>query len=183
MSEKDVNIVETLEPSATTYKIVLAEGTERELVLYQRPLSFFGKIELFSILGDAVEKALAGGTTVSDLLETPEGASADSFKEADAFVKAVAKVAQVAPELFGDIFCISLGVKKGDREYVKELLEEVDDEQGSEILAHFFEQNIEAIMDFFARQMNLVQEISQKIQLRSTSSKLSKATRRRTQKA
>ena len=183
MSEKEVNVVDVLEPKAQNYKVVLAEGTDDELVLYQKPLSFFGKIELFSVLGDAVEKALISGTTVSDLLETPAGASADEFKEADAFIKAIASVVQVAPDLLGDIFCISLGVKRGEREYVKQLLEEIDDEKGSEILRHFFEQNVEAIMDFFGRQMSLFQDVSQMMQSRSTSSKPSNRSPRRTQKA
>lgn len=182
MSEKEVDVVEALEPSSQVYRVVLAEGTDDEMVFTQKPLSFFGKIELFSVLGSAVEKALASGTTISDLLETPEG-SVDSFREADAFVGAIASVAKVAPELISDIFCISLRVKRGEREYVKELLEEEDDQKMLEVEKHFIEQNAEAIMDFFAQQMSLVQEVSQKMQSKSTSSKPSKATRQRTQKA
>src|SRR3972149_5603716 len=179
---KDVDIIETLEPSATTYTVVLAEGTDDELVLYQKPLSFFGKIELFSVLGNAVEKALAGGTTVADLLETPQGATVDAFGEADAFIKAIAKIAQVAPELIGDIYCISLGVKRGDRDFVKELLYDLDDKTGSEIEKRFLVQNMEAIMDFFVQQKSLVLEVSEKMQSKSTSSKPSKATQTPTQK-
>lgn len=182
MSEKEVDVVESLEPKAQVYRVVLAEGTENEIVLTQKPLSFFGKIELFSVLGNAVEKALTSGTTISDLLETPEG-SVDSFKEADAFVGAIASVAKVAPELISDIFCIALGVKRGEREYIKELLENENDEKMLEVERHFIEQNTEAVLDFFAQQMKLVQETSQKMQSKSTSSKPSKATRQRTTKA
>lgn len=186
MSEQDteVNVLETLEPSKTTYRVVLAEGTENETVLYQKPLSFFGKIELFSVLGDAVEKALSEGAAISELLDVPVGGiSTSSLGDADVFVKSIARIVKFAPDLLENIYCISLNVRKGDREYVKILLEDIDDDQGMEILNHFIDQNWDAMMDFFSKQViPLVDKVSSKIQSRSTQSKPSKATRARTRK-
>src|SRR3990170_6090566 len=108
MSEKEIDVIEVLEPSAQIYTVVLAKDTENELVLTQKPLSFFGKIELFSVLGSAIEKALAQGSVISDFLEVPE--NKEGLGEADTFIKAISKIAQVAPDLVGDIFCISFGV-------------------------------------------------------------------------
>lgn len=181
-SDTEINVIETLEPSSTIYKVVLSEGTELETVLYQKPLSFFGKIELFSILGDAVEKALSDGAVISELLDVPDANSA-GIADADVFVKSVAKIVKYAPELLQDIYCISLDVRKGNREFVKGLLDGISDEQGMDILNHFVDQNWDAMTDFFSKQvMPLVNKVSEKVQSRSTSSKPSKVTRPRTRK-
>ena len=179
MSEQDtekVDVVEILEPSAQIFTIVLAAGTDRETVLYQKPLSFFRKIEFFSVLGEAIEKALAEGTTISEILDVPESApgtlTTGDLKEADMFVKAIARVVRFVPDLLEDVYCISLNVRRGEREEVKELLREMDDEQGMEILNNFVDQNWDAMMDFFSKQMSqLLEKVSQKVQSRSMSLK------------
>jgi len=178
MSETEtINVVETLEPSAQIYTIILGERT-----FVQSPLTFFRKVELFSVLADAIDKALSEGAVISEFLEEiPENTS--DLVEADVFVKAIAKVVKYAPDLLGDIFCISLNVKRNQREEVKELLEEMGDEQSVEIINHFIDQNWDAMMDFFSKQMSpLVAKVSEKVQSRSTSSKPSKVSRVRTQK-
>lgn len=181
----DTDVLETLEPSVPVYKVVLAEGTDYEVTLQQRPLSFFGKIELFSVLGEAIEKALSEGATLSELLDVPEntGLDTDSLREADVFIKAIARVVRFVPDLLEDIYCISLSVKRSDREYVKELLREESDEKMMAVANQFVDQNWDAIMDFFSEQVKpMIAKVSSKLESRSTSSKPSKATRARTPK-
>jgi len=175
MSETTVDVVEVLEPSTRVYEVTIGDT-----LYFQKPLSFFGKIEFFSVLGDAVEKALASGTTVTELLEGDvlSGTGGD----ADSLIKGIAKIARIAPELLGDIFAISLGVPRSERVDFKESLELLTDEQGNAIINQFVDQNWEAMEDFFSAQSNLVKKVSEKMQSKSTSSKPSKATRTRTQK-
>jgi hypothetical protein len=185
--EKNVDIVETLEPAAQVYSVTLAEGTDAEVTLYQKPLSFFGKIELFSVLGAAVEKALSEGTTIAELLDVPDKKpdeiSGEALKEADVFIKALARAVQFAPDLFEEIYCIALRVPRGQRDYIKELLREEDDEKMMGVANTFVNQNWQAMMDFFSEQISpLIANISERLQSESTSSKPSNPTRARTPK-
>src|SRR5574342_637844 len=128
MSEQNTNdVLETLEPSAQNYEVQLGDR-----VFVQSPLSFFRKVELFSVLADAIDKALSEGAIISEFLEDiPESTS--DIAEADVFVKAIAKIIKFAPDILSDIFCISLNVKRNERTEVKELLEDLNDEQAMTI--------------------------------------------------
>jgi hypothetical protein len=178
MSEtQTIDVLETLEPAAQTYEVILGDR-----VFEQTPLSFFRKIELFSVLADAIDKALSEGALVSEFLEDiPDSSS--NISDSDVFVKAVVKIVKHAPDLLRDITCISLNVKRGEREEVLALLEDIDDEQAMLILNHFVDQNWDAMQDFFSKQMMpLVGKVSEKLQSQSTLSKPSKASRPRTPK-
>lgn len=156
----------------------------------QRPLSFFGKIELFGVLGSAVEKAIKnGGVSISEFLGDGP-ATLDRVSEADSFIAAIARLAQEAPDFLSDLYVIALSVPKGEREFVKAVMElhaddgGLSDEDGMKILNTFIDQNWEALRDFFALQlMPLVTKLmnSQPDQ-ESESSKPSKATARTTRK-
>jgi len=177
MSEVTIDVVETLEPSAEVFSVEIGDRT-----YVQSPLTFFRKIELFSVLADAIDKALSEGALISEFLdEIPEDTS--DLKEADVFVKAIVKVVKFAPDLLSDIFAISLNVPQGVRKQFKSDLEFIDDDQAMGILNHFIDQNWDAMMDFFSKQVSpLVEKVSNKMQSRSTSSKPSKASPRRTAK-
>jgi hypothetical protein len=187
MTDKvETEVIDVLEPPAQNYEVVLKEGTDEELRLVQKPLTFFGKMEFFSVMGKAVDKALNEGLSVSDLFDVPEdrqNLSAESFKEADLFVKAVMKLIKEAPELLGDMFAVILGVPRAQREYVKERLEEdLTDDQAFGILDHFVDQNWDMMTNFFKEKISpLTSKIGSKFQ-GSESSKPSKATRQSTRK-
>lgn len=187
MSEQETDVIEVLEPSVKEYNVTLAEGTQFERVYLQKPLTFFGKIELFSVLADAIEKAMSEGATIGELIdELPENTaniSASDVAETDVLVRAIAKIVKFAPDILEDVFCISLGVKRNDRELYKEYIRELPDDKAMDILNNFIDQNWEAMMDFFGKQvMPLIQNVSGKLQSRSTSSTPSKASRPRTRK-
>lgn len=176
------DVIEVLQTSIENY--------EEEIggyVYTQKPLTFFGKVEFFSVLAEAIERALSEGITLGEILDDlPDSTdlSAGGFREADVFIKALAKVLRVAPDLLTDIFAISLGVKRNARREFFVALEDIEDEQAVRILDHFIDQNWDAVMDFFKKQVTpLIVNVSEKLQpSESTSSKPSKASRRTTAK-
>lgn len=188
----EIEATDVLEPQVEHLHITLGQG-EETFTLVQKPLSFFGKLEFFSIMGKAVEQAIDDGLSVGDLFDAPNQEdglplSADSFKEADVFVKAIAQVVQHTPELLGDLYCVLLGVPRGQREYVKNVMERhqddggLSDEQGIAIVETFVDQNWDVMVDFFSLKLSpLVAKVSKKLQ-GSESSKPSKPTRQRTRK-
>jgi hypothetical protein len=154
MSEKktkDEEAVEVLEPDVSPKTVTIGEG-ELELVFTQKPLSFFGKIEFFSVAGKAVEKVLEDGNTISDLLGStnPDNPLGEESQSIDSFVRAIAGIVQHVPEVLSELYCIILSVPRNNRDYVKARLEnELTDEQGFEILETFVDQNWEVLTGFF----------------------------------
>lgn len=183
----EVEPTEVLESYSQSYKVVLAEGTDDELTLTQRPLTFFGKMEFFSVMGRAVDRAIADGLSVSDLFDVPEREdgtiNAEAFKEADMFVKAVVKLISQSEELMLEMYSVILGVPRAERMHVQELMkEEMTDEQGATVLNNFIDQNWDVMVSFFVQQVKpLFKKVSKKFQ-GSASSKPSRATRQTTQK-
>lgn len=167
-TNQPTEVVEALEPEVTEVEIVLGEGDDR-LLFTQKPLSFFGKIEFFSVVGKAVEKVLSDGGSLSEILDVPEYDSAEplssSVADADVFVKGFSKLIQHAPEILLDLYCVVLAVPKGQREYVKIRLEsELTDEQGMQVLDTFVDQNWEVLTNFFKKQiLPLVDKVSKKV--------------------
>jgi hypothetical protein len=173
----DLDAVEVLEPEAKSYDITIGDRT-----FTQKPLTFFRKIELFSVLADALDKALADGAIISEFLDDIPTGTGD-LREADVFVKAIAKIVRYAPDILGDVFCISLDVKRNERDEVKELFDELSDEEAMQILNNFIDQNWDAMADFFTKQMApLVGKVSEKVQSQSASSTPSKPSRTPAQK-
>lgn len=160
------DVLETLAPSEVYYEI--GEGDDR-LVLVQKPLTFFGKIEFFSVVGKAVQEILIDGGSLSELLETPDYDPsvplASNVTDADVVVKALSKIVANGPELLKDLYLVILHVPKGQRDYYSLRLEELTDEQGMQIIDTFVDQNWEVMVSFFTeRMLPLFSKISQKVQ-------------------
>lgn len=182
MTETPVDAIDVLEPKAQEYEVTLPESyLGEEITLKQKPLSFFGKMEFFSVLGGAVDKAVNEGLSITDLFDVPEDRNAEAFQEADLFVKAVLKLVKDAPDLLLNLYSVILAVPRGQRDYIKERLEnDLSDEDGIAIFDHFIDQNWEVMADFFKEKiLPLTSKIGQKFQ-GSESSKRSKATQPRT---
>jgi len=153
--------LETIAPSVAERTVYL--GVEPEVLTFvQKPLSFFGKLEFFSVMGKALDKAMSGdeGLSLSQLFEVPERSADGSlrpndFKEADVFVKGLTKIAEQAPEVLLDLYCVILAVPRGSRDYVKDLMQEsseeggLSDDDGFGILETFLAQNWEVMNGFF----------------------------------
>ena len=164
-SEVD-ELIETLAPSEVYYEI--GEG-DTKVVLVQKPLTFFGKIEFFSVVGKAVQDILSEGGSLSELLETPDYDPsvplASNASDADVFVKALSKIVANGPELLKDLYLVILNVPKGQRDHYALLLEELTDEQGVQIIDTFVDQNWEVMVSFFKeRMLPLFSKISTKVQ-------------------
>lgn len=130
----------------------------------QKPLSFFGKMQFFEVLGRAVDTAMAGdnGLTLGSLfggspkMITPGGeVTFENLNDADVFVKGIAKLSSYAPELITELYCIFLGIPQGDRPWAREAMQKseedggLSDDDGVEILETFIDQNGEAMRAFF----------------------------------
>jgi hypothetical protein len=176
---------EVLVPAAENRTFVLHDG-DQTITLVQKPLSFFQKMEVFSVLGNALDRAMSGpdGLRIGDLFDGPEELSVSNFSEGDTFFKAIFKLVAYAPEILLDLYTVLLGVPRGSREYIKPVLEsELPDEDGIAILNTFIDQNWDVMVDFFTVQIRpLIEKVSSKVQ-ESQPSKPSKPTARTTPKA
>lgn len=142
----------------------LSEGAPMyERMYVQRPLSYFGKIEVFGLLGETIDKAMKDGMSVDSVLQVGDvfmggGGSADGL------IGGIARLAMYAPDLLMELYCISLAVPRGERDWVKSVWERseaeggLNDDDGLEILAVFVAQNGEALRDFFTQKMPGVAE-------------------------
>lgn len=197
-TEKEAQTLETqldtVEPPVDDNPVVVGKDDMR-MVFVQKPLSFFGKMELFAVLAKALDDAMSGedGLRLDDLLELPDRTegeiTAQELADADLFVRAVAKLVTYAPELLSDVYCISLGVPRGRRTVVKALMElpvdegGLSDEDGVRIFETFLNQNAEALVVFFTdRAVPAVKRAISNLGPRFRPSKPSNRSQRRTRK-
>lgn len=162
-----------------------------ERMYVQRPLSYFGKIEIFGLLGATVDKAMKDGMSIDSVMQVGD-VFAGQANNMDSFIGGIARLAMYAPELLMELYCIALAVPRGERDWVKSVWERpaseggLNDEDGLEVLAVFVEQNGEALRDFFTQKMPDVAKdlmamfTDQAPVVESPSSKRSKPTQRRT---
>lgn len=143
----------------------------------QRPLNFFQKLEVFSLLGGALNKAMQGpdGITVSELIDGPgslDGSISEvNIRDANVFIQAIAKLVQYAPELLADLYMVVLSVPRGNRDLVKDMMERpvdeggLSDEDGFAILDTFIDQNWNVMIDFFTQRiLPLANKVGAKVQ-------------------
>lgn len=158
MSEE---LSEILEPSYTAKTRVIGLKPS-EMTYVQKPLSFFGKIDFFALLGKAVDKSLTDSQlSLAEVFDLPNQNlnEINDIREADFLVRIVAKLIQEVPDFSKDLYCLALAVPKGEREYVKMLFELPEDEGGLsddvgiDILDTFIEQNYEVMLDFFSNKI------------------------------
>jgi len=172
-------------PVAERVQVVGKGDYEFEFV--QKPLSFIGKLEFFSVMGKALDRAMAGpdGISIADLLEVPDrptgGLSAEDLKDADTFVKGVTKLLVYAPEMIGDLYCVILQVPQGMRDAVKQVMAAneddggLSDEDGFAVIETFIDQNWEVLRDFFTQRIGrLVSKIKDQLPEKEKASKSGK---------
>jgi hypothetical protein len=163
------DLLDIIQPKSEpkTWKIA-SQGFEREYV--QRELSFIGKMQWFSLVGEVLEKAMSGDNALSlnNLLTTPEARgqslTMQDFRDADTFVQAVGKLLVYAPDFLEKSFCIWLGVPDYEQEVVKQIMASptteggLSDDQGLEIIEIFIDQNYGAIEGFFREKVAALQK-------------------------
>lgn len=154
----EVDNLEALQPKVQTVTYEVGEWT-----FSQKPLTFFGKMELFSVLGAALEKALTD-VSLTEILDVPlsTNTTVGDFSDTDSFLKAIATLAQYAPDFLKDVYLITLNVPRDQRLAAGEALEnELTDDQGFQILEVFVDQNWKVMVDFFSERISpLLQKIT-----------------------
>jgi hypothetical protein len=158
------------------------EGRRIEQIYTQKGLSWFGKLELYGILGQAVEVVLSGDNPlglgpllgmaqnprqmVSDLMGSLPGADTapdatdpeqEMEIEAGKVMAAFAKGVALSPDLLAQAYCIALSVPKTHRNWAIEwAFPNMDDEMGKDILHTFIDQNWGVMEDFFAHELKTI---------------------------
>jgi hypothetical protein len=155
-------------------------GELHEEEFTQQGLMWFGKLELYGLLGKAVEVVLEGDNPLGigsmlDMVQNPRkkvfdlmgnlpGADTAPDRieqdennmeiEAGKVLAALAKVVSIAPELIAQAYCIALAIPKTHRNWAIEwAFPNMDDDMGKDILAAFVDQNWGVMEDFFAHEL------------------------------
>lgn len=162
------DVIDTLvpkaEPKAWTLQQILDDGTVKmEHTYVQRKLSFFGKMQFFSLVGEVIDKSISGdedaaGLRLSALFDLPGSRGnlkASDFREADVFVQGVGKILTYVPDFLEKSYAIWLGVPDHQKEWAIGVMTSTEergglsDEDGLEIIEIFIDQNWESLEDFF----------------------------------
>ncbi len=84
--------------------------------------------------------------SVNSMLNTFSG---QEVNDLDVFATGITKLLRYAPDLLKDCYCIWLGVPVEDRDYIKDELENLTDDEGQEIIEIFIDQNAKELRSFF----------------------------------
>jgi hypothetical protein len=85
--------------------------------------------------------------------------SMGDLRDADVFVKAIAKLMVYAPDLLEESYCIWLNVARGDRTFVKSVMRQpeeeggLSDDDGLMVIQTFIDQNLDAMESFFTERV------------------------------
>ena len=158
-AEKPQEIVEKIVPQVDPVERTLTyEGVDR--VYTQRPLSYFGKISFFGLVGETFEEILDGpdGVNLDSIFGDVAPNSVDDFRaselgELSTFVSAVAKIARYAPDFVKDAYLIILNVPHNEKAFAREALDSIDDDTGEDILVTFIDQNVKELESFFTERL------------------------------
>lgn len=182
LEDPEGEIAELEDRSMPIERVLWAEnnrGERVEKVYIQRELMWFGKIELYGLLGRAVRVVLEGDNPlgignmidlaqnprrmISDMLGSLPGAddapdrsdAADDMEiEAGKILAAFADVVQLAPELLTQAYCIVLAIPKTHRNWAIEwAFPNMSDEMGKDVMHAFVDQNWGVMEDFFAEEL------------------------------
>lgn len=173
-AEPAKDVLNTLRPRAEqrTWTITdpATEGrVETTRTYVQKPLSYFGKMEFFGLVGEVIDKAVSGenGLRISSLFDVPGrgGAlSASDFRDADTFVQAVGKLLTYAPDFLQKCYCIWWSVPEYERPWVIDVISRSPDEggltddEGIEAIEIFIDQNWEALEGFFRDKISTLRD-------------------------
>lgn len=134
-----------------------SQGNEREYI--QKPLSFVGKIQFLSYIGEVLDKAMSGQNALqlNSLFDVPtrgDVLSAADFADAQTFVQAVGKLLVYAPDFLSKSFCIWLRVPEYERDWAIVSWEDsLDDEEALDIVETFIDQNWDTLQGFFGEKL------------------------------
>ena len=155
-------------------KRVISDGkNEQEYI--QKPLSFVGKIQFLSYVGEVLDKAMSGTNKLQlgSLFDVPvrgEVLTAQDFSDAETFVQAVGKLLIYAPDFLSKSYCIWLRIPEFERDWAISAMEQtLSDEDGFDIIETFIDQNWETLQGFFSEKLP---SLSKRLQARYRASQL-----------
>jgi hypothetical protein len=166
--DEDEDVLDTIVPKADPRVWVIGvEPNQRRYV--QKPMSFIQKMQWFSLIGDALDRAMSGpgGISINSLFEAPGRPGqlkASDFRNADTFVHAIGKLLAAAPNFLVKSYCIWLNVPDYDQEIVGDMMAAPEDEgglgddAGMEMIEVFLDQNYDALASFFGEKVGLLQQ-------------------------
>lgn len=168
------DVIDTIQPKAQpkAWKLGPPDDPEKQREYVQRPLSYFGKMQFFALVGQVIDKALSGedGLKLGSLFGGTPAISREGvirmsdFSDAETFMQAVAKILVYAPDFLEKSYCIWLGVPDFERPWAISMMNlqkdegGLSDEDGLEIVNIFIDQNWEAIEGFFRDQIPKVRD-------------------------
>lgn len=159
--------IESIVPNKEVKTYIVGKG-DHQVKLTQAPLSYFAKIEWFALLSETIDVAMSGdeGMTFSGMLSQLKvnrgeatTLSLGDFADADVFIRGILKITRNAPEFLAESYCIWLGVARGNRAYVKQLMNApvedggLSDDDGIGVVQTFLDQNMDAIESFFSEKI------------------------------
>lgn len=171
-AEKVDDLIETVAPSAAVreQRIFVLDDTSPyngfDRTYTQKPLSFFGKTEFVRLIGRAIDNALSGddGVSITQLVGV---GNLNDLTTTDVFIKALARLAEYAPDLLKQSYMISLGVPRHERDVVSNILDMsndpesgggLSDDDGFAIMETFVAQNAKTLADFFTVRLRKIVE-------------------------
>jgi hypothetical protein len=146
-------------------------GKRVEKVYVQKGLGWFGKIELYGILGQAVQVVLSSDNTFNlnqimdaasnprqimaeAMGDTPPREDEDEGVEAARMMAIFAQIVAISPQLLRQAYCVMLDIDENWRPWaVKAAFPNMDDEMGQDIIHAFIAQNWKAMEHFFSREV------------------------------
>lgn len=184
--KKEEDTLDILKPKAEPKQWTIGkDDISRQYV--QKPLSFIGKMQWFSLVGEVLDKAMGGqnALSINSLMSAPSGQpdqlTMQDFRNADTFIHAVGKLLVYAPDFLTKSYCIWLSVPEYERELAKQIMElppeegGLTDDQGLEIIEVFIDQNYEALDTFFREKLA---DLQKRIQARRKEVEASRQSRR-----
>jgi len=169
--EEPLNIeeqIEVLEPIAKVVERKLKVGDEERTFL-QHEMSFFSKLKFFRLMSGTLRTATeedSGQGGVADFVqEAFVGAQQlNNADVANVFLDAIMRLVELAPDFMEETYLLALNVKPEDQIFVVAAFENLDDDEGLDILDTFVAQNGKAISDFFSKRLGkLTKRIQQYI--------------------
>jgi len=166
--EDPKEIIDAIVPRVDPVTRKLSDGKiEREYV--QRPLSYFGKMEFFAEIGDAIDMAMSSenALTVNAMMNTVNASGiAGGPTDLDSFVAGITKLLRYAPNLLLNSYCIWLGIPHDERPWARAAMVHpvhgLDDEMGLDVLEVFIDQNIDEVRSFFVERARALVERARK---------------------
>lgn len=140
-------------------KRVIFDSNDNEREYIQKPLSFVGKIQFLSYVGEVLDQAMSGANKLNlgSLFDVPvrgEVLTAQDFSDAETFVQAVGKLLIYAPDFLSKSYCIWLRIPEYERAWAVAAMEEnLSDDDGFDIIETFIDQNWETLQGFFSEKL------------------------------